>query len=437
MTYYERPLQLQQTIQSLLRQKSTSFQISEIIIVDDSSKKFPLKEVILPECNVQIVKLVHRKKSSIINPCMAYNFGFKHAKGEIVLIQNSECLHYTSTLDYIAENQTESNYLSLSCYSLNKTETFEQDNLNRQIDFLQQSVSSDGQMGWYNHPTHRPTGYHFAASLYRHQLNKLGGFDPRFKTGFAYDDDEFLIRIKRSGLEVHIPKNQIVLHQWHEAAGQIANKNILQKKNFFLLNEVSKKETSYKPSFFSFLYLQFLIKWWTYLYLDGHIREFTTKQISQNLSLENRESTILVEDPLQKISHTRLNPLTPYLFQIYFKDSLFPLNELDSKKVSTQSLGKKMQLNFNFNIEFASSSVQLRLDLLKPYKASVDILKITFIGKNSIPTDLNLDKLQSNVSVKNNNTAAQLLGSNIEIYFNNPIKNFNQIKIEIQINEVV
>lgn len=436
MTYYERPLQLQQTIKSLLRQKSTLFQISEIVIVDDSSKKFPLTEVSLPESEIPIVKLIHHKKKSVINPCMAYNFGFKHAKGEIVLIQNSECLHYTSTLEYIAKNQTESNYLSLSCYSLNKSETFEQDNLNRQINFLQQSVSSDSPTGWYNHPIHRPSGYHFAASLLRHQLNQIGGFDPRFKTGFAYDDDEFLIRIKRSGLKVHIPEDQIVLHQWHEAAGQIPNKKILQKKNFYILNEVTKKESSYKPRIFSILYLQFLFKWWIYLYFNGHIKEFARDIISQSQSVPNRESSILSSDPFQKISHVRTSSLIPYSFQLYFKDSFFPMNELDSQKIATESLTKKMQLTFNFKTEIASN-VQLRLDLLKPYKANMDILKITFINKSNVPVDLNLLDMHTNVDIHQNSNGQQLSGANIEIYFNNPIKNFNQIKIEIQINEIV
>ncbi len=71
----------------------------------------------------------------------------------------------------------------------------------------------------------------------------LEGFDERYAHGIAYDDDEFLHRVVKSGLDVSIIDEPFVIHQWHESvnynhldANNLISKNLNLYNNFTLQN---------------------------------------------------------------------------------------------------------------------------------------------------------------------------------------------------------
>lgn len=204
MAYYNRKQLLLNTLESI--KKFSNDVPYEIIVVDDgSSAEHQLRDI-------KAIKLVEipKEKKTWVNSCIPFNVGFKEAKGDIIVIQNPECAHNGSILQYTKDNVNDSNYISFGCYSLPE---------NGDKNIINRVVPVEGQAGWYNNSRFRPVGYHFCSAITKKNLNGLGGFDERFAHGIDYDDNEFLTRIKRKNLDVRIVDEPFVFHQYHYTPG--------------------------------------------------------------------------------------------------------------------------------------------------------------------------------------------------------------------------
>jgi glycosyltransferase involved in cell wall biosynthesis len=243
--YHNRKNLLFNTLKSL---ENSNYKDFEFILVDDcSDDQHRVEEFCELFPFLKIVRL-EKKDKWYINPCAVFNKGFKEVKGEIVIIQNPECLHIGDVLSFASKIKDEE-YISFSCYSINKEKTENLTNLIHNTNDLNnesllkliqpeyKSVGSDGDNGWYNHPVMRPVGYHFCSAITTKNLYDLGGFDERYAMGISYDDDEFLIRIRKKGLKIKIITHPFVTHQWHYSGHNYQNMNIneLVKKNRDLL----------------------------------------------------------------------------------------------------------------------------------------------------------------------------------------------------------
>jgi GT2 family glycosyltransferase len=236
MSYFNRPLQLKRTIISIL--KSSLYKDIELIIVDDDSDSnlraknfcFP------PQLKVSVID-ISTSERTWNNPCVPFNKGFEQAKGDIVIIQNPEVMHIGDVIEYALKYSTNKNYLSFCCAGI-----MDKGFSDSQFSTLLSSTVSDSfkvtnqhKNQWYNHPEVRPVGYHFCSAIKRRNLITLGGFDQRFANGFCYDDNEFVTRIKRMGLQLQfVPVNDCyTIHQHHEntkikrfpAAGPLFDRN--------------------------------------------------------------------------------------------------------------------------------------------------------------------------------------------------------------------
>jgi GT2 family glycosyltransferase len=221
MAYYNRRRQFIQTLESIL--KYSMQKDIELIVVDDASKESERLEDIVSFISwVKLIRLEPEYKSWT-NPCIAYNVGFKEVKGNKVIIQNPECVHVGNILEYVENNLTDENYLTFSCLAVNENGTWK---------------------GWYNHPTIKPTNLHFCSAITKKNLDLLGGFDERFAHGLAYDDNEFLYRVKKSGLNVECIEQPFVRHQYHSKADHFANPNYreLIKRNKMIYENITLKE---------------------------------------------------------------------------------------------------------------------------------------------------------------------------------------------------
>lgn len=230
----------------------------EVIAVDDcSSDEHRIEDLVELFPFLKIIRLESMDKK-YVNPCIVFNKGFKEAKGDIIILQNPECLHVGDILNK-ASNISDNEYISFGCYSIDrdKTETvknilnedFDLDKLLTIIEPNYSPVSSDGQNGWYNHSILRPVGYHFCSVIKRHNLKDLGGFDERFGNGIAYDDNEILIRIHKKGLKVKIINQPFVAHQWHYSSNNYQHLNVqeLLDKNRKLL-EIIRQEPNWQSN---------------------------------------------------------------------------------------------------------------------------------------------------------------------------------------------
>lgn|GEM_PF-1574642 len=252
MTYYERLTQLKNTLKSFDLLKYTDF---EVIIVDDKSKREPLYEDLFKAYSFPI-RLIAMPENNHTNPCIPFNAGFSIAKGDIVIIQNAECLHVGNVLEHARRNLRENNYLTYACYGFNEKMSYQLNSNNiydlRELSNIiySTSIDSNEEHGyWCNHSVYRPKALHFTSAITANNLKILGGFDIRYADGTAYDDEEILFRVRMLGLTVNIIDNVCVIHQWHGRDLQESKYKALklQARNMLLFYMVTKRERALFP----------------------------------------------------------------------------------------------------------------------------------------------------------------------------------------------
>jgi glycosyltransferase involved in cell wall biosynthesis len=208
MAYYNRFELLCNTLESI---QNNPTKPNEIIIVDDASE-IPLNtQIILNEYNLNIKIITITKEQKFwINSCMAYNIGFNHVESNITIIQNPECYHANDIIGHVQENLNDSNdYFIYGCYSLPRNELPCKNYVTKN-----KGVSFEGDDGWYNHSLYRRVGYHFTSAIYTEVLREIGGFDERFATGYAYEDNMLVYKINKK-CQFSFIDQYYSLHQFH------------------------------------------------------------------------------------------------------------------------------------------------------------------------------------------------------------------------------
>ena len=266
---------------TLLRLQNSSNIDFEVVVVDDGSNEENRLEDLEAIFDFLKVIRLEPKNKWYINSCIPFNIGFKAAKGNIIIIQNPECIHYGDILKYVKENLKQNEYLSFGVYSLDKRTTEAINDTNAgfleslKIPFFEKSILQDGESGWYNHSTHRPKGFHWCTAIFKNDLDSLGGFDERYALGVAFDDNELLARIQKKGMDYKIIDEPFVLHQNHFNVDIHTNKSInpfytrkdaklLWDKNEYIFNKLTlqgkgwcvKKHSIFKIRLHDFLITQ-------------------------------------------------------------------------------------------------------------------------------------------------------------------------------------
>jgi glycosyltransferase involved in cell wall biosynthesis len=195
----------------------------EVIIVDDNSLEENRLDEIVKQFSypVKYRYITKQEKGNRINPCTAYNIGFRLADGKYVMIQNPECYHMGDLIGYTLKHITSKNYLTFSCFSGNTVENSKEilNDFNLVYDYDFNVKNGKDVINWLNHPTYNQTNYHYCSVITRENLNDLGGFDETFSDGYCFDDNELVLSIQYI-LELNIkcvePENGLVLHQFHK-----------------------------------------------------------------------------------------------------------------------------------------------------------------------------------------------------------------------------
>lgn len=229
MTYYDRQFQLEKTLKSISNAK--------VIIVDDSSPE----DIVLPKLNYP-VEIIKTSGKNWTNPEPAYNIGLKRALDfkEDIIIQNAECYHVGDVVGYAERNISWDNYITFSCFSLDKENTLKEHNVHELLN--SEGAKYKSHLSWYNHPVYRPCAFEFCAAISRENIINLNGYDERFSQGIGCGDDYLLHRVRQLGLRVEIPVNPFVVHQWHEDSQCPKNARQLRLKNKALLKELKTSE---------------------------------------------------------------------------------------------------------------------------------------------------------------------------------------------------
>ena len=105
MACYNRKSQTLETLKGFEQMYAGKYNF-EVIIVDDNSNdenrlEEDIKQFSFP---IKLIMITAEEKETRINPCSAYNKGFTEATGEIVIVQNSDCVHIKDVLNHILYN---------------------------------------------------------------------------------------------------------------------------------------------------------------------------------------------------------------------------------------------------------------------------------------------------------------------------------------------
>lgn len=252
MTYFERLPQLRNTLKSFILH---GYKEIEVILVDDVSQKQPLKNINF-NCYpfpVKVISMPDKKKYT--NPCIPFNVGLGVASGDIIIIQNAECIHLSNIVGHAQHNIAKGDYITYSCYSINRDKTemlfakkdWDISTIESFIDYSGKS-KNNGDNGWYNHSRYRPCAFHFCSAITRGDLNFIGGFDPRYCDGIGFDDNEFIYRINKNGLKVSIVDDFLVVHQWHYNLSPKPNYSKLLARNHLIYKLVTTREIYCYPN---------------------------------------------------------------------------------------------------------------------------------------------------------------------------------------------
>ena len=253
-SYYNRKPQFINTLKTI--QKSKQIDNVELIVVDDcSADEHRLEDIPQQFPFVKVIRL-ESKDRWYTNPCVPFNKAIREASGDVIILQNPECLHVGDILSDVVNSITDNNYITYGVYSINKSITESIHDLpyddHRIFDMIKAQIKpmyninyvSEGQSCWYNHSIYRPAAYHFVSAMSKKNMDILNGFDERYANGIGFDDDEFLFRIKIKGLNIEIHDNPFALHQWHYSENNFfaksPNINDAITKNQTLFNNITK-----------------------------------------------------------------------------------------------------------------------------------------------------------------------------------------------------
>jgi hypothetical protein len=296
--YYNRKEQIINTLNQFTKLYKL-YNIEVIIIDDNSDNENKLEDIIKNySFNIKLIKIIFK---NYINPVIAYNIGFAHSNGNIIIIQNAEILHCNDIIKYILNNINDNVYLTFPVFSsphfnynnkivelcnnnkdiynefiekINYTDfdfdynfyitkysdinnlnyddaynhwlnigIYENRECNKFNIFYRKNVIYEWK-GWYNHIIHNKRDLHFLSAITKNTLNKIGGFCNEFKDGYWYDDDDFKYRIEKVAKIITVDTNYYIgIHLYHKSGSddQHLNKDfgnlILKNKAIYDYNK--------------------------------------------------------------------------------------------------------------------------------------------------------------------------------------------------------
>jgi glycosyltransferase involved in cell wall biosynthesis len=239
--YYNRKQLFYKTLRSIERfEYSEPF---EFIAVDDGSIEEERIEDLAREFPFLKVIRLEKKNKWYQNSCIPFNEGFRHAKGDKIIIQNPECYHFSNVIEFAGQNLKNGEYLSFGCFALDKKTTDHYPDYYPDYiinDCISQPSSQNSTVEgniWYNHSVYKPHAYHFCVALAKKDLDKLQGFDELLSLGIAYDDNEFVRRVKNM-LNIKFADNILVLHQNHYSPQSTSYDNRKRSHFYYGINNI-------------------------------------------------------------------------------------------------------------------------------------------------------------------------------------------------------
>lgn len=219
INYFEREFQLRRTLKSISKTKHTNF---EVVIMDNMSKQ-GITHIAQEFPNLKITFFNKEKNpenwhSMIVSHNEVVLWILENLEMDIFIHQDAECYHIGDVLMYANDNLTDENYFSFATFSTDEATAMKPD-FEETIEQIAREntteAAGNGVLAWYNHPIYRAVGYWFCVAMTRKNVIALNGIDQRFAEGVCYADNDIVRRIRNLGLDLKIPTESFVVHQWH------------------------------------------------------------------------------------------------------------------------------------------------------------------------------------------------------------------------------
>lgn len=208
----------------------------QVIIVDDSTTD-PILLHRLREYpfTIEFIK-IKKDKKIWFNPCVNYNIGFLFVKGGQVIIQNSEVCHVGDVINYVRENAKDNKYLA---FNVKASDGFESNSKIYEYDTLNLSIYDMPYFSyWYQCAETFSRCLHFLTAMTRETFDKIGGFSFDYSFGFAFDDDDFVLKIRHLSMDVialnHLHVNCGGIHLHHVFSEETWGKPLESNKELFI-----------------------------------------------------------------------------------------------------------------------------------------------------------------------------------------------------------
>jgi len=195
MTTFNRPVQLERTLQSIWRQNYPGL---EVVVVDDGNDA---ATPVMCKWVTQYIKLNRPKhpQGYVRTPARPNNIGVRAAHGDIIILQNAECEHVDpQCIEKLVSKVIDTNAVFARVTALKADRKFK----------MIYCGTPEREVGWF-----------FCGCLKKALFEKVGGFEEEFSHS-GYDDNDFEVRMKEAGVEF-VWTDTAVNHQWHVSGGKI------------------------------------------------------------------------------------------------------------------------------------------------------------------------------------------------------------------------
>jgi len=224
---YNRDEPLRRTLESLFRQDYPDF---EIIVVDQSTKKFPEKEAFLEKYKSKI-RLFHLSIPSLPR---ARNFGISKAKGEIVLFCDDDVKVKKGWISAHANNYLDPKIGAVTGRVVTLGQKIEP-NYRKVGKIFPWGTISGGFSSTIRQEVGNVVGCNF--SWRKEILEKVGRFDENFIGNALREETDLALRIKKAGWKIIFEPRAELTHIFYQQGGCRKDENRLGWYHDFFHNE--------------------------------------------------------------------------------------------------------------------------------------------------------------------------------------------------------
>jgi glycosyltransferase involved in cell wall biosynthesis len=180
----------------------------EVVVVDDGSPE----PFIAPALPLRLKVVTLPKKTVALSPCVPLNRGVAASSGSVVALSCVEMIHVRPVLGQMLD------------------ELLRRD----EMTYVSAAVWAPESRAWHVHSSLKRLPLNFCAMLRRSLWDRVGGFDEQYRQGVAFEDGDFLFRLRGAGARFVI-RDDLVIH--HPRKGAKAQHSLEQHERNRLLYE--------------------------------------------------------------------------------------------------------------------------------------------------------------------------------------------------------